>query len=124
MVEEPKPLKKKQHIKIDEEYARKLHAEIKKDIDWDVAIDHLKLKAKEDPAFEYFKGMSYDEIRPIFEAKFYSNIEFLLKTKVQIEDFGVDAAMDLEKNTPKCLMLLTKLRLLMTSVVVGTRMKK
>nr|GEU50422.1 hypothetical protein [Tanacetum cinerariifolium] len=49
---EPKPLKKKQHIKMDEEYARKLHAEINKDIDWDVAIDHVKLKAKEDPTEE------------------------------------------------------------------------
>nr|GEV99080.1 retrovirus-related Pol polyprotein from transposon TNT 1-94 [Tanacetum cinerariifolium] len=37
-------------IEMDEEYARKLHAEINKDIDWDVAIDHVKLKAKEDPA--------------------------------------------------------------------------
>nr|GEX57867.1 hypothetical protein [Tanacetum cinerariifolium] len=33
MVEEPKPLKKKQQIEMDEEYARKLHAEINKDID-------------------------------------------------------------------------------------------
>nr|GEU48723.1 putative ribonuclease H-like domain-containing protein [Tanacetum cinerariifolium] len=91
---------------------------INKDIDWDVAIDHVKLKAKEDPAvkryqamkrkpqtegqtqknmmmylknvigfkLDYFKGMSYDDIRPIFEAKFNSNIEFLLKTKEQIEE--------------------------------------
>nr|GEV99872.1 hypothetical protein [Tanacetum cinerariifolium] len=50
MVEEPKPLKKKQQIEIDEEYARKLHAEINKDIDWDVAVDHVMLKPKEDPA--------------------------------------------------------------------------
>nr|GFB62837.1 hypothetical protein [Tanacetum cinerariifolium] len=50
MVEEPKPLKKKQQIEMDEEYARKLHVEINKDIDWDLAIDHVKLKAKEDPA--------------------------------------------------------------------------
>nr|GEX71858.1 hypothetical protein [Tanacetum cinerariifolium] len=35
---------------------------------------------------DYFKGMSYDDIRPIFEAKFNSNIEFLLKTKEQIEE--------------------------------------
>nr|GEY78121.1 hypothetical protein [Tanacetum cinerariifolium] len=35
---------------------------------------------------DYFKGMSYDEIRPIFEAKFNSNIEFLLKSKEQIEE--------------------------------------
>nr|GFA47107.1 hypothetical protein [Tanacetum cinerariifolium] len=32
MVKEPKPLKKKQQIKIDEEYTRKLHAELNKDI--------------------------------------------------------------------------------------------
>nr|GEW89071.1 ribonuclease H-like domain-containing protein [Tanacetum cinerariifolium]GEW89424.1 ribonuclease H-like domain-containing protein [Tanacetum cinerariifolium] len=35
---------------------------------------------------DYFKGMSYDDIRPIFEAKFNSNIEFLLKTKEQLEE--------------------------------------
>nr|GEX41612.1 hypothetical protein [Tanacetum cinerariifolium] len=35
---------------------------------------------------DYFKGMSYDDIRPIFEAKFNSNIEFLLKSNEQIEE--------------------------------------
>nr|GEV70690.1 ribonuclease H-like domain-containing protein [Tanacetum cinerariifolium] len=35
---------------------------------------------------DYFKGMSYDDIRPIFEAKFNSNIEFLLKIKEQMEE--------------------------------------
>nr|GEY10941.1 hypothetical protein [Tanacetum cinerariifolium] len=59
MVEEPKPLKKKEHIEMDEEYARKL---------------------------DYFKGMSYDDIRPIFEAKFNSNVDFLLKTNEQMEE--------------------------------------
>nr|GEW00618.1 reverse transcriptase domain-containing protein [Tanacetum cinerariifolium] len=84
----------------------------------DVAIDHVKLKAKEDLAvqryqvmkrkpqseaqarknimmylkndagfkLDYFKGMSYDDIRPIFEAKFNSNIAFLLNTKEQMEE--------------------------------------
>nr|GFD17493.1 hypothetical protein [Tanacetum cinerariifolium] len=52
LVEEPKPLKKKQQIKQDEQYARELHAELNKDIDWDEAIDHVKLKAKEDPAMK------------------------------------------------------------------------
>nr|GEV54868.1 hypothetical protein [Tanacetum cinerariifolium] len=91
MVKEPKLLKKKQQIKMDEEYARKLHAELNEDIDWDVAIDHVKLKAKEDPVnvagfkLDYFKGMSYDDIHPIFEANFNSDIEFLLKTKEQIK---------------------------------------
>nr|GEZ11401.1 hypothetical protein [Tanacetum cinerariifolium] len=110
-------LKKKQQVEMDEEYARKLHAELNKDIDYDVAIDHVKLKAKDDPTvqryqaikrkpqieaqaqknmmmylknvvgfrLDYFKGMSYDDIRLIFEAKFNSNIEFLLKTKAQLE---------------------------------------
>nr|GEZ04050.1 hypothetical protein [Tanacetum cinerariifolium] len=89
MVEEPKPLKKKQHVKMDEEYARKLHAELNKDIDWDAAIDHVKQKAKEDPTvqrLDYFKGMSYDDIRPIFEVKFNSNMDFFLKTKEQMEE--------------------------------------
>nr|GEV96640.1 hypothetical protein [Tanacetum cinerariifolium] len=85
MVEEPKLMKKKQEVEMDEEYARKFHEELNKDIDWDVAIDHVKQKAKEDP-LDYFKGMSYDDIRPIFEAKFNSTIEFLLKSKEQIED--------------------------------------
>nr|GEV38936.1 hypothetical protein [Tanacetum cinerariifolium] len=118
MVEEPKPLKKKQHVEMDEEYARKMHAELNKYIDWEVAIKHVKQKAKEDPAaqryqvmkkrpqteaqarknmimylknvagfrLDYFKGMSYDDVRPIFEAKFNLNIEFLLKTKEKMEE--------------------------------------
>nr|GEW10792.1 hypothetical protein [Tanacetum cinerariifolium] len=118
LVEEPKPLKKKQQIKQDEQYARELHAELNKDIDWDEAIDHVKLKAKEDPAvkryqamkrkpqteaqarknmmmylknvagfkLDYFKVMSYDDIRLIFKAKFNSNAAFLLKTKEKIEE--------------------------------------
>nr|GEZ56066.1 hypothetical protein [Tanacetum cinerariifolium] len=48
MVEEPKPLKKKQQVKMDEEYARKLYAEINKDIDWDAAIDHTKEHMEEE----------------------------------------------------------------------------
>nr|GFA18554.1 putative reverse transcriptase domain-containing protein [Tanacetum cinerariifolium] len=93
MVEEPKPMKKKQQVKMDEEYARKLREELNKDIDWDVVIDHVKQKPRRihmcrDTRLDYFKGMSYDDIRPIFEAKFNSNIEFLLKLKEQIEEEG------------------------------------
>nr|GEU89291.1 hypothetical protein [Tanacetum cinerariifolium] len=99
-------------------YARELEAELNKNIDWDKVIDHVKKKAKEDPAvnkyqalkrkpqteaqarknmmlylknvvgfkMDYFKGMSYDDIRPIFEAKFNTNMAFLLKTKVHIKE--------------------------------------
>nr|GEX84702.1 hypothetical protein [Tanacetum cinerariifolium] len=34
---------------------------------------------------DYFKGMSYDDIRLIFETKFNTNMKFLLKSKEQIE---------------------------------------
>nr|GEV16633.1 hypothetical protein [Tanacetum cinerariifolium] len=115
---EPKPFKNKQQIEQDEQYARELHAELNKNIDWDKVINHVKIKAKEDLAvkkyqalnrkphteaqakknmmlylknvasfkIDYFKGMSYDDIRPIFEAKFNSNVAFLLKIKEQIEE--------------------------------------
>nr|GEU41896.1 putative ribonuclease H-like domain-containing protein [Tanacetum cinerariifolium] len=118
MVEDPKPIKKKQHVEMDEAYARKLYEELNQDIDWDVAIEHVKQKAKEDPfiqryqvmkkrplteaqarrnmimylkntagfKLDYFKGESYDDIRLIFEAKFNTNMEFLLKSKEQIEE--------------------------------------
>nr|GEY18654.1 ribonuclease H-like domain, reverse transcriptase, RNA-dependent DNA polymerase [Tanacetum cinerariifolium] len=86
IVEEPKPPKKKQYVEMDEEYTRKLHEELNKDIDWDVAIDHVKQKAKEDPFVQRYQGMSYDDIHPIFEAKFNSNISFLLKSTEQLEE--------------------------------------
>nr|GEV10422.1 putative reverse transcriptase domain-containing protein [Tanacetum cinerariifolium] len=35
---------------------------------------------------DYFKGMSYDDIRLIFKAKFNLNIAFLLKTKEKLEE--------------------------------------
>nr|GEU63486.1 hypothetical protein [Tanacetum cinerariifolium] len=35
---------------------------------------------------DYFKGMSYDDIRLIFEAKFNSNVDFLLKKIEQMEE--------------------------------------
>nr|GEV23781.1 hypothetical protein [Tanacetum cinerariifolium] len=35
---------------------------------------------------DYFKGMNYDDIRPIFEKKFNSNVALLLKTKEQIDE--------------------------------------
>nr|GFD35368.1 hypothetical protein [Tanacetum cinerariifolium] len=35
---------------------------------------------------DYFKGMYNDDIRLIFEAKFNSNVAFLLKTKEHIEE--------------------------------------
>nr|GEX69389.1 hypothetical protein [Tanacetum cinerariifolium] len=76
MVEDPKPIKKKQQVEMDEEYARKLHDELNKDIDWDVAIDHVKQKAKEDPAVQRYQVMKK---RPQTEAQARKNIIMYLK---------------------------------------------
>nr|GEU58903.1 ribonuclease H-like domain-containing protein [Tanacetum cinerariifolium] len=35
---------------------------------------------------DYFKGMTYDDIRPIFKKKFNSNVAFLAKIKEQMEE--------------------------------------
>nr|GEZ92773.1 hypothetical protein [Tanacetum cinerariifolium] len=118
LVEESKPIKKKQQVELDEAYERKLQEEFNQDIDWETAIDHVKQRAKEEPfiqryqvmkkrpqteaqarrnmmmyqkntvrfTLDFFKGMSYDDICPIFKAKFNANLEFLLKTKEQIEE--------------------------------------
>nr|GEW06123.1 hypothetical protein [Tanacetum cinerariifolium] len=85
LVEEPKPLKKQDQIKQDEAYARELEAELNKSIDWDEVIDHVQRKQKEDN-MDYFKGITYDDIRPIIEKHFNSNMAFLLKTKEQMDE--------------------------------------
>nr|GEZ16285.1 hypothetical protein [Tanacetum cinerariifolium] len=89
MVQEPKPLKKQAHIKQDEAYARELEAELNKNINWDDVIEKnmmIYLKNMTGFKLDYFKGMSYDDIRPIFEKYFNSNVAFLEKTKEQLEE--------------------------------------
>nr|GEX82919.1 reverse transcriptase domain-containing protein [Tanacetum cinerariifolium] len=89
LVETPKPMKKKDQIELDAEYARKLHEEINKDhdefnkdIDWDAAIDHNIAGYKMDS----FKGMTYAQIYPIFQARFDENMRFLFKSREEIEE--------------------------------------
>nr|GFA04952.1 hypothetical protein [Tanacetum cinerariifolium] len=65
-----------QQVEMDEEYARKLHAELNKDIDWDVAIEHVKQKAKEDPAMQRYQVMKK---RPQTEAQARKNMIMYLK---------------------------------------------
>nr|GEW68192.1 uncharacterized mitochondrial protein AtMg00810-like [Tanacetum cinerariifolium] len=84
LVEEPKPLKKKQRIEQDEQYAIELHAELNKDIDWDEAIDHVKRKAKEDTAVKKYQAMKR---KPQTEAQARKNMKMYLKNKKeQIEE--------------------------------------
>nr|GEZ16127.1 xylulose kinase-1 [Tanacetum cinerariifolium] len=95
LVKEPKPLKKQGQIEQDEAYARELEAELNKNIDWDEVIEQVQRKEKEDNVvmrnmagfkMEYFKGIKYDDIRPIFEKYIYSNVAFLEKTKEKMEE--------------------------------------
>nr|GEZ90101.1 hypothetical protein [Tanacetum cinerariifolium] len=79
MVEQPKPLKKKQQRYQVMKKRPQTEAQARKNM-----IMYLKNVARF--RLDYFKGMSYDDIRPIFEAKFNTNIEFLLKLKEQIEE--------------------------------------
>nr|GEZ21773.1 hypothetical protein [Tanacetum cinerariifolium] len=46
----------------------------------------IYLKNMVEVKLDYFKGMSYDDIRPIFEKYFNSNVDFLEKTKEQLEE--------------------------------------
>nr|GEZ67270.1 hypothetical protein [Tanacetum cinerariifolium] len=125
MVEAPKPMKKKDQIKLDVEYARKLHEELNKDdadfnkdIDWNAAMDYVNKKSSINPQYikryhgmkkrpqtesearknmmiylkntvgykmDFFKGMSYADICPIFQARFYENIRFLFKSREEME---------------------------------------
>nr|GEU38596.1 hypothetical protein [Tanacetum cinerariifolium] len=125
LIEAPKPMKKKDQIELDAEYARKLqeeinkdHEEINKDIDWDAAMDHVNQKFK-NPQYikryqgikkrsqsesearknmmiylknnagykmDLFKGMTYADICPIFQARFDENMRFLFKSREEMEE--------------------------------------
>nr|GEX33562.1 hypothetical protein [Tanacetum cinerariifolium] len=47
---------------------------------------------------DYFKGMTYDDIHPIFEKKFNSNVAFLQKTKEQMEEEDIRAVKRLSES--------------------------
>nr|GEY99337.1 hypothetical protein [Tanacetum cinerariifolium] len=89
LVETPKPMKKKDQMELDAEYAKKLQEEINKDyeefskdIDWDAVMDHNTAGYKMD----FFKGMIYAQICPIFQARFDENMRFLFKSREEMEE--------------------------------------
>nr|GEV66502.1 hypothetical protein [Tanacetum cinerariifolium] len=93
MVEEPKPLKKKQQVEMHEESkedptVQRYQVMKRKPQTEAQARKNMIMYLKNVVGFrlDYFKGMSYDDIRLIFEVKFNSNMDFLLKTKEQMEE--------------------------------------
>nr|GEW46174.1 hypothetical protein [Tanacetum cinerariifolium] len=92
LVEEPKPLKKQAQIEQDKAYTRELEAELNKNINWDDVIEQTRknmmvyLKNMAGFKMDFFKGMSYDDIRPIFDKHFNSIVGFLEKSKKELEE--------------------------------------
>nr|GEU50153.1 hypothetical protein [Tanacetum cinerariifolium] len=88
MVEEPKPLKKQAHIEQDEAYAREYQALKRKPQTKAQAKKNMKVYLKNMAGFkmDFFKGMSYDDIRPIFEKYFNSNVAFQEKSEKELEE--------------------------------------
>nr|GFD10044.1 hypothetical protein [Tanacetum cinerariifolium] len=120
-VTDPKPMKKKDQIAMDAEYARRLQeeeeslAQAKDAQATDVqpkdapakGIQYIRryhgykkkpqsesqarknmidyLKNTEGFKMAFFKGKIYDQIRPIFQARFDGNMRFLLKSKEEME---------------------------------------
>nr|GEW36272.1 hypothetical protein [Tanacetum cinerariifolium] len=92
LVEEPKPLKKKAQIEQDKAYAREkpqTKAQAKKNM-------MVYLKNMVGFKIDFFKGMSYDDIRPIFEKYFNSNVAFLEKSEKELEE---EASMALKRKS-------------------------
>nr|GEZ54820.1 hypothetical protein [Tanacetum cinerariifolium] len=79
LVEAPKPIKKKDQIEMDAEYARKLQEEIDRDHDGFNKDNTAGYK------MDFFKGMTYAQICPIFQARFDKNIRFLFKSREEME---------------------------------------
>nr|GEU54954.1 hypothetical protein [Tanacetum cinerariifolium] len=81
LIEAPKPMKKKDQIEMDAEYAKKLQVEINKehektykDIDWNAALDHVQ--SKEPQYIKRYHGMKK---KPQTESEARKNMIFYLK---------------------------------------------
>nr|GFC64663.1 hypothetical protein [Tanacetum cinerariifolium] len=84
LIEDPKPMKKKDQVEMDAEYAKKLqeeldkeHEEAYKQIDWDAALDHVQSKEP-----QYIKRYHRIKKKPQSESEARKNmISYLKNTK-------------------------------------------
>nr|GEY34834.1 hypothetical protein [Tanacetum cinerariifolium] len=115
LIETPKPMKKKDQIELDAEYARKLHEEVNKDheeinmdIDWDAAIDHVKQKSKNP---QYIKSYQVMKKRPQTESEARKNMMIYLKNTAGYKlDFFKGMSYPLSKFTLEQLVNVTRLQ--------------
>nr|GEV13929.1 hypothetical protein [Tanacetum cinerariifolium] len=84
LIEALKPMKKKDQIETDAEY----HGMKKKPQTESEARKNMifYLKNTEGYKMDFFNGMKYNEILPIFQAKFDANMRFLFKSREEMEE--------------------------------------
>nr|GEX47177.1 hypothetical protein [Tanacetum cinerariifolium] len=88
MIEAPKPMKKKDQIKLDAEYYIKIYHGMKKRPQTESeARKNMMIYLKNTAGYkmDFFKGMSYADICLIFQARFDENIRFLFKSREEME---------------------------------------
>nr|GEY61267.1 hypothetical protein [Tanacetum cinerariifolium] len=83
MVQEPKPLKKQAQIEQDEAYVIELEAELKKNINWDVVIEQVKRKEKEDNVMLRYQALKR---KPQTKTQARKNMMVYLKKYGWIQD--------------------------------------
>nr|GFB08643.1 hypothetical protein [Tanacetum cinerariifolium] len=81
LIEDPKPIKKK------DQYIKRYHGFKKKPQSESEAHKNMisYLKNTKGYKMEFFKGKTYDQILPIFQARFNANLKFLFKSREEIE---------------------------------------
>nr|GFA31369.1 hypothetical protein [Tanacetum cinerariifolium] len=116
LIEEPKPLKRKEQIEHDKAFARELEAKLNAYINWSDVMDQVKRKEKKDNTviryqtlkrkpvteaqarknmmvylknmagfkMDLFRGMTYNEIRSIFEKHYSLNQAFLERVEKEV----------------------------------------
>nr|GEX68713.1 hypothetical protein [Tanacetum cinerariifolium] len=80
LIDEPKPLKGQAQIDMDEAFTRQLEAELNANINWNEVIEQNTAGFK----MNFFKGITYSEIRPLFEKQYNLNQAFLKRVEEEV----------------------------------------
>nr|GEW37275.1 hypothetical protein [Tanacetum cinerariifolium] len=106
-IEEPKPVKRQAQIKQDEAFVRQLEAELNANINWNDVLEQARknmmiyLKNMAGFKMDFFKGMTYNEIRPIFKKHYNSIRTFLEKEDEEVTVQEKRQGEHLEQDTSK-----------------------
>nr|GEU45602.1 putative ribonuclease H-like domain-containing protein [Tanacetum cinerariifolium] len=89
LIKEPKSLKGQAQIEQDEAFARQLEAELNANINWNAFIEQVKRSERLNDnmsgyKMNYFKGMTYSEIRPLFEKHYKYSQAFLEEVNKEV----------------------------------------